>query len=96
MKRFRWKLAIITFLALLVFNGVLLLLDIWYPDNSLIIAVARVVQFPALPIAVLFPVSLSAGNDYTWDYVMCTILSSFSALVWSVLVGFFIRRSRAA
>ena len=96
MKRFRWKLAIITFLVLLAVNGVLFMLDGRYPDNSVIIALARVIQFPALPIVVLFPVSLSAGDDYTWDYVMCAILSLFSALFWSVLAGFVFRRGRAA
>jgi Mn2+/Fe2+ NRAMP family transporter len=95
MKQFRWKAAVITFLGFIAFDVVLFLLDIRFPDNSVIIAISRVVLFPALPLVVVFPVSLSAGDDYTWDYVMSAALSLFSALVWSVLVGFFIRRRHA-
>ena len=96
MKRFKWKVAIITFGILLAVNGVLLLLDISYPDNPIIIGISRVVQFPGLPFIFIFPVSISAGDDYSWDYIMFSIVSSFSALVWSVLAGFFIHRNRAA
>jgi len=96
MKRFGWKVGAITFLALVVVNVVLFSLDIKFPDNSLIIAAARVVQFPGLPLLILFPVPLSAGNDYTWDYIMCAVAGSFSALVWSVLVGFLFRRGNSA
>ena len=96
MKRFRWKAAIITFLVLLAVNGVLLMLDSRYPDSSAIIAISRVVQLPGLPLIFIFPVPFSAGDDYTWDYTMAGVVSASSALVWSVLAGFFICRDRAS
>jgi len=96
MKRFKWKVAIITFLVLLAVNGILFMLDSRYPDNSAIIVISRVVQLPGLPLIFIFPVPFSAGDDYTWDYIMAGVVSAFSASVWSVLAGFFICRDRAA
>jgi hypothetical protein len=68
MKRFKWKVAIVTFLTFLAIDGLLLALDIRFPDNSVIISISRVVQFPGLPVLLMFPVPFSAGDDYTWDH----------------------------
>ena len=95
MKQFKWKVAIITFLVLLTVNGILFMLDSRYPDNWAIIAISRVVQLPGLPLLFIFPVPFAAGDDYTWDYMMASGISAFSALFWSVLAGFFIFRNRA-
>ena len=92
MNRFKWKVALVTFLTFLAIDGLLLVLDIKFPDNSVIISISRVVQFPGLPLLFMFPVPFSAGNDYTWDYTMISIISTFSAVVWAVLAGFFVRR----
>jgi hypothetical protein len=94
MKRFRWKLAVITFLVLIASDALLLLLDIRYPGNSVVIKVSRVLQLPGLPFVVLFPVPLGAGDDYTWDYVTGAVVCFFSAVVWSVIVGLFVGRQR--
>ncbi len=89
MKRFSWKLAIITFLVLIALNALLFFLDMRYPGYPILIGAARIVNFPSLAFLALFPVSAS---DYTSQIVMAAVLSSFSPLIWSVLVGFLLRR----
>ena len=72
------------------------MLGIRYPDSSVITVTSRVVLLPALPILFLFPVPLSAGDDYTWDYEVGAVLSFFSSLAWSMIVGFVFRHDRNA
>jgi len=97
MKRFNWKAAIITFTSLLAIAGVSLLLDRMCKDNAVITAFTQVIllyiMLPGTPVFVLFPVSMAAGDDYTWDYFLFTIASGIGASVWSMLVGFFTRRA---
>ncbi len=93
MKRFRWKLAAITFVVLLGINALLLVLDVWFPKNAAIITVARAVQAPGIPLIAFFPAPFGAGDDPAWDYLVVAGVSGVSSLVWSLIVGFFLRPS---
>lgn len=88
MKRFNWKAAIITFVSLIVIIGVLALIgNKWFTKPIMLL-----IMLPGIPVYFLFPFSIAAGDDYTWDYFQFALASGISASVWSMLVGFFTRR----
>ena len=96
MKRFNWKLAIVTFLIVLALDAILQLVSLAGPQDGHVwdryLGVPFwIINFPGFPLAQ----RLRDASDGRTIIILAFTICSLSALLWSVAAGYLLRRKCA-